>query len=106
MPIEAYYSASVCEFLEDIRERVLGVLAAHHRHALEEQQRWAWVQQISILKAAFSRELNGKLFLELYIPRMGKRADAVLVLRNVILVLEFKVGAKDHVPESFKQVED
>jgi hypothetical protein len=37
---------------------------------------------------------------------MGKRADAVLVLRNVVLVLEFKIGAKDHLSDAFKQVED
>ncbi len=106
MPVKAYYSASVCEFLEDNHERILGVLASHHHHALEEQQRWAWLQQLSIPRNALSPEIFGRLFLELYIPRMGKRADAVVVLESVVLVLEFKIGAKGHLSEAFKQVED
>jgi hypothetical protein len=106
MPIKAYYSASVCEFLEDDHERILGVLASQHHHALEEPQRWAWVQQLSILKTALSQRSSGRLFLELFIPRMGKRADAVLVLGNVVVVLEFKIGARDHLSDGFKQVED
>ena len=54
MPIRAYYSATVTNFLKDDAERILGVLTAAHHHALEEPQRWAWLQQISILKTALA----------------------------------------------------
>jgi hypothetical protein len=106
MPIKAYYNASVCEFLKDDSERILGILTSEHHHALEEQQRWAWRQQILILRTALSPQPNGRIFLEFYIPRMGKRADAVLVLRNVVLVFEFKIGASEHLSSAFNQVED
>ena len=89
MPIKAYYHAHVLSFLNEDNQRLLGALAAEHHHALEEQQRWAWLQQISILKQALSG-LNGDIFLEFYIPRMGKRADTVLVSSNIIFVIEFK----------------
>lgn len=106
MSVKAYYNAPISYFLNDDAERILGVLTAEHHHALEEPQRWAWLRQISILRAALSDRLSGRLFLEFYIPRMGKRADAVIVLENLIFVIEFKVGASQHVFSAFDQVED
>ena len=89
-----------------IRERILGVLTAEHHHALEEPQRWAWLQQISILKASLAGRPNGRIFLEFYIPRMGKRADAVLIDENIVFVIEFKAGATRAHISAFDQVED
>ena len=54
MPIKAYYNAPVSTFLKEDAERILGVLTAEHHHTLEEQQRWAWLQQVSILKDALT----------------------------------------------------
>jgi hypothetical protein len=106
MPIRAYYNATVSSFLKDDAERILGVLTAQHHHALEEQQRSAWLQQLSILKTALARQPEGRIFLEFYIPRMGKRADAVLVSENIVFVIEFKVGQSEHLSGAFDQVED
>jgi hypothetical protein len=106
MPIKAYYSATVSSFLADDDERVLGVLTAQHHHALEQQQRWAWLQQLSILKLSLANQAHGRIFLEFYIPRMGKRADAVLIAANIIFVIEFKAGASLHASMAFDQVED
>ncbi|MEG9436369.1 DUF2075 domain-containing protein [Edaphobacter sp. HDX4] len=106
MPIKAYYKAPIQNFLSDDAERILGVLTTEHHHALEEQQRWAWVQQISILKAALANRPEGRLFLEFYIPRMGKRADAVLLSENIVFVIEFKAGASVHLASAFAQVVD
>jgi hypothetical protein len=106
LPIKAYYNAPVPDFLKDDTDRILGVLTSQHHHALEEQQRWAWIQQISTLKTALSSRLNGWIFLEFYIPRMGKRADAVLVSENIVFVIEFKAGAIEHTSGAFDQVED
>ncbi len=105
MPIKTYYNAAVSSFLDD-DDRILGVLTVEHHHALEEQQRWAWLQQISILKSALANRPNGQLFLELYIPRMGKRADAALITENILFVIEFKVGASEHTSSALYQVED
>ncbi len=106
MPIRAYYNVRICDFLKDDPDRILGVLTAQHHHALEEQQRFAWLQQISILKTALPEQANGRIFLELCIPRMGKRADAVLLVENIVFVIEFKVGASEHTVDAFEQVED
>jgi hypothetical protein len=106
MPIKAYYNAPVSRFLEDDADRILGVLTLEHHHALEEQQRWAWLQQLSILKVALADRTAGRIFLEFYIPRMGKRADAVLIADNIVFVIEFKAGASEHTSSAFDQVED
>ena len=106
MPIKAYYSAVVSDFLKDDAERILGVLTTEHHHALEEPQRWAWLQQISILQDSLIDQSEGRIFLEFYIPRMGKRADALLIAGNIVFVIEFKVGAQTHASSSLLQVED
>src|ERR1700759_5519795 len=106
MSIRAGYLASISDFLKDSPERILGVLTAEHHHALEEPQRWAWTQEISILRWALSSSHEGLLCLELYIPRMGKRADAALILKNLLVICEFKIGAVEYASSAFDQVED
>lgn len=106
MSIRAYYNSPVPSFIEDDDERIIGVLTKEHHHALEQPQLSAWLQQLSILRRALVNEEGGHLFLEFYIPRMGKRADAVLISEGVIFVLEFKVGAQEHTSSALEQVED
>ena len=72
MPVLAYYNADLPSFVDDDTERILGVLTGEHHHSLDEQQRWAWLQQISILKTALAGRPSGRICLEFYIPRMGK----------------------------------
>jgi hypothetical protein len=66
----------------------------------------AWHQQILILKEALGARPDGRIFLEFYIPRMGKRADALLIAENIVFVIEFKAGATTHESFAFDQVED
>ena len=106
MPIKAYYHAPISDFLCDNPERILGVLTSEHHHSLEQQQRWAWTQQISILKDALFDQQYGHIFLEFYIPRMGKRADALLIISNVVFVIEFKAGSSEYESSAFDQVVD
>jgi hypothetical protein len=48
----------------------------------------------------------GYILFEFAIPRMGKRADVVLVIGGTILVLEFKVGATTFDPSAIEQAHD
>jgi hypothetical protein len=106
MPIRAYYSDTIRTFLNESNDRIIGILATEHHHALEQPQRWAWSQQLKILKSALIGHTDGRMFLEFYIPRMGKRADAVLIIADRVFVIEFKVGARDHSISALEQVED
>jgi len=67
----------------------------HRRHAtiilcaLEQTQQNAWLEEIRILKNVL-QPYNGSICFKYSIPRMGKRIDAVHIIRLVIFVLEFK----------------
>lgn len=104
--LNSCYAATVSDFLSDAPERVLGVLAQHHPFAIEDLQRNAWVAEICILKVALQLASDGHIILEYPIPRMGKRADAVLLWRGTVIVLEFKVGDKHYAAHALDQVLD
>jgi len=106
MPIKAYYGEIVHNFLKDNNERILGVLTREHHHALDEPQRSAWLQELSILKTSLANRPNDRIFLEFFIPRMGKRADAVLLSKNILFILEFKINATGCSATGLDQVED
>ena len=106
MTVKAYYEAEIQDFIGDDDDRILGILTVGHHHSLEGQQRWAWLEQLKLLKRSLHNRPPGHLFLEFYIPRMGKRADALLVMDGIIFVIEFKIGAREHSPSALEQVED
>ncbi|MEA2738170.1 MAG: hypothetical protein QOH05_1477 [Acetobacteraceae bacterium] len=106
MSVRAYYHAEISDFLNDDNDRILGILTAGHHHSLEGQQRWAWQEQLRVLKQSLRDLQHGHLFLEFYIPRMGKRADALLIIGGIIFVVEFKIGAWEHSQVALDQVED
>jgi hypothetical protein len=106
MSVKAYYDAEVRDFLNEDDDRILGILTAGHHHSLEGQQRWAWQEQLKVLKQSLHNLQDGHLFLEFYIPRMGKRADALLITGGIVFVVEFKIGAWQHSQSALDQVED
>ena len=105
MGVRSYYQAPIAQFCGEDADRILGLLTSQHHHDLDIQQRFAWVEQTRILKSALAG-LAGEVLLECYIPRMGKRADAVVLVGDNLLVLEFKVGAREHGKDALLQVED
>lgn len=102
----AHYQASVPTFLNTSTESIMGELAGAHGFALELQQKRAWRAQVEVLRSVLARHRNGTIFFEFSIPRMGKRADVVLVVANKIFVLEFKVGAETFDRSALDQVHD
>lgn len=102
----SYFNTSVAEFLVASDDEILGALTRRHGFSLEHQQKHAWQAQISILKEVLPAELSGEIFFEFAIPRMGKRADIVLVVGGLIFVIEFKVGACHFERSGIEQVHD
>lgn len=102
----AYYQNSILNFLRDTPESILGELARHHHFELDLAQKNAWLQQIANLKEQLVDFQFGEIFFEFSIPRMGKRADVVLYLMDIVFVLEYKVGAKTYDRHSIDQVLD
>jgi hypothetical protein len=102
----AYYQAPIPAFVVTEQDTILGELVRAHVFAVEHQQRNAWLRQISLMKEVVARIKTGHIFFEFAIPRMGKRADVVLVIGGIILVLEFKVGATAFDRSAIEQAHD
>jgi hypothetical protein len=101
-----FYSNTINDFIEDSLESVIGKMTlANGGFQLEPTQRDAWSSQISILKDVLNR-YQGSIFFEYAIPRMGRRIDAVVIIRDVIFVLEFKVGEDKFLLSAIDQVWD
>lgn len=92
MSNRAYYSATIKEFLGTSSNTIRGEVSRHHSQDVVYQQTSAWESQIDILQAQLKDFQRGYICFELLIPRMGRRADVVLLIDGVIFVFEFKVG--------------
>lgn len=101
----SFYSSTILNFLSSSPENILGILADNNEFSLEQTQRLAWKEQIKILKETLSKN-EGKIFFEYSIPRMGRRIDVVVIIKNVIFVLEFKIGEREFLLSSMDQVLD
>lgn len=100
-----YYSDKISNFLDSSITDILGILAINNEFTLEQSQTDAWTYEIEILKQTL-KDYSGTIFFEYSIPRMGRRIDVVLIVKNVIFILEFKVGEKEYFLHSIDQVWD
>jgi hypothetical protein len=91
--MSSYYSSEIRKFLAESDNSIMGQLASRHRHDLEAQQKGAWANQITILKNEL-KDIDGHIFFEFTIPRMGKRADSIIICGPTVFVVEFKNGAE------------
>jgi hypothetical protein len=101
----AWYHAGNADFLATPADAVLGQLVRNSDFSVDETQRDAWVAEIDLLKQCLDG-IDGTVLLEFSIPRMGKRADAVLLIGPIVFVIEFKVGGASFDRSSVEQVWD
>jgi len=101
----SWYGAAIPDFLQADSESILGTLAVHAGDGHFAAQRDAWLTQIDILRREL-HGLEGWVFLEFNIPRMGRRVDTILVLGSVVFALEFKVGERIYDRAAIEQVWD
>lgn len=103
----SYYADLITSFLQRSSDEILGNLVRCSAFAVEETQRNAWLEQITLLRKALGAYAGrGKVYFEYAVPRLGKRIDVVVVLDHVIFVLEFKVGEKEFLSSARDQVWD
>ena len=100
-----YFSNLISKFLQTDPDTIIGTLVHDYDFSLEQTQRDAWLEEITILQSVLSG-LDGTIYLEYSIPRMGKRIDAVCIIGSVVFVLEFKIGEKHFLTTALDQVMD
>ena len=101
-----FYADSIMNFLTRSANEILGMLAAENSFNLNDLQKNAWLFEIRLLKNILSNERNGQVLFEYSIPRLGKRVDVVILLKGIVFVLEFKVGAQSFSRQDSEQVWD
>lgn len=106
MSLNAYYSKSFAEFLkEDSHEILKQLVYAGGKNPLQEN---SWKEEILLLKEILPqwKDETTQVLFEYTIPRLAKRIDVVLLLRNIVFCLEFKVGETQYLQNDEEQVMD
>lgn len=103
------YGAPLRDFLAQDTEVVLGSLLRRSEGDVELNQRNAWETQVQVLKAlSLPPELidTSRIYFELTVPRLGRRADVVLLAGPLMIILEFKAGESNFERSAINQVWD
>ena len=101
----AYFDATAPVFATADPMAIFGHLADALPFDVEAMQRAAWRRQIADLQLIAADLPDAHVFLEFAIPRMGRRADAVIIAGGLVFVLEYKVGERDFARHAIEQVD-
>ena len=100
----AYVSLAAAEVQRSSDSEIFGQLAKKLPFALLPTQTAAWEYQIQHLRILAGDLPDAHFFLEFLIPRMGRRADLIVLHRGLIFVVEYKIGARHFDRSSLDQV--
>jgi hypothetical protein len=104
----ALYAETLANFVGSPPAPILVQLKAglaQEGYLLRPGQVEAWNEEIAILQSALIG-LEGSIYFEYTIPRMGRRADVLVLSRSTLFVIEFKAGAQDFSSAAISQVWD
>ena len=104
--MNCYYQNRLRDFVRTQSNIILGELAL--KGGNEPTQMHAWEVEVELLQEIlrFWENEKAKILFEYTIPRLAKRADVVLLLRNVVFCVEFKVGQSSYLQKDMEQVMD
>lgn len=100
-----YYRNTIQNFLETSIDEIIGSMTRSNEFDATFLQKKSWELQNPILTKALNG-FDGEIFFEFSIPRMGKRVDTLLIVKNIVFVIEFKVGEKHFLNHNVEQVWD
>ena len=102
-----YYSDTISRFLTRNPKEIVGELALSYTHDINDETSKSWIEEIETLKNALGKYSNrGSVYFEYNIPRMGRRADVIVVIDDIIFVLEFKTAEQKFSRDAVIQVWD
>lgn len=100
-----FFNTSISNFLQTKADGVWSELSMNSRLDDNVLQKDSWAHEIATLQSSLDG-LDGDIFFEYSIPRLGKRADVILLIQDVVFVLEYKVGDKSYERQDLEQVWD
>jgi len=103
-----FYYSDIRSFLHESVEEIFGKLSMNDEYDTAATQKFAWEEEINTMKDVLRMYQNeqGWILFEYTIPRIGKRIDVVLLLRERIFAIEFKAGQEDILHADVDQVLD
>lgn len=103
----SFYNASLSRFINQNHQQIFGDLCDANGNS-EQLQKNAWHDEIDLLKSALQPwgDESAHILFEYSIPRLSKRIDVVVLLRNIVFAIEFKVGATNYQQADAEQVMD
>ena len=102
-----YYNDTISDFLERDNMEIVGKLTLAYTHDINEETSKSWVSEIDIMKEVLRPYVGrGSVYFEYNIPRMGRRADVIILIDGVVFVLEFKTANQKFSREAMVQVWD
>ncbi len=100
----AYLSIEAADVPASSDSHLFGLLAQKLPFAIEPTQGAAWQYQIKHLRELAVELPSAHFFMEFLIPRMGRRADLIVIFGGIIFVVEYKVGARQFDHSGLEQV--
>ena len=103
-----FYYSDIRSFLRESVEEIFGKLSMKDEYDTAATQKFAWEEEINTMKDVLRTYQNeqGWILFEYTIPRIGKRIDVVLLLRERIFAIEFKAGQEEILHADVDQVLD
>lgn len=102
-----YYSDSISTFLNKSINEIIGQLTLASQHDINDETSQSWIEEITTLKETLnSYSDHGSVYLEYNIPRMGRRADAIVIIDGIVFVLEYKTAQQKFNRDAVIQVWD
>lgn len=90
-----YYSDSITDFMSRSNDEILGKMTRMSQFPVDERTRDSWIEEFESLREVLTEYKDkGYLFFEYNIPRMGSRADVILLIDGVVFVLEYKTSKR------------
>ena len=102
-----YYSDTITDLLQKEDMVVIGKLALAYSHDINDETKMSWLEELRVMRSVLKNYKNrGSVYFEYNIPRMGRRADVIVLIDDVVFVLEFKTRKSKFTHEAVTQVWD
>ena len=103
-----FYRSSLSDFITDSIDTIFGKISRNDEGDSVKEQKYAWTEEIEIMQEVLQpwKDEHGEILFEYSIPRLGKRIDVIVLLRNIVFVIEFKAGKQEFLQADMEQVMD
>ncbi len=101
------YSDTIDNFLQKNTDTIVGEITLSATQDINKETSNSWQQEVEVLKNVLSPYAQkGSVYFEYNIPRMGRRADVIVLIDGIVFVLEFKTSEQRFTREALIQVWD